>query len=448
MSLTALVFLIFFLAGCVLAFVRHPIYGLITYVGVYYLHPPSRWWGQDLPNLRWSLLVAVLTLVAVVLSRRRTPRLPPAAHKVLAGLVVFVLWCMVQSLWALDPQMHRELIIIVAKYTLLVLLIIKCVDSEQHLRLFLWSHVLGCFYLGWIVFRTYIGGRFEGFGGPDINEANAGALQIVTGIFVASSLFLTGRWRARAALLGCMPFIVNALVATMSRSGFLAAGVGGIIFNLFTPLRERRLVRLLSVLAAILFLLLTNPLYWLRIASVTQVGEEVEGVDTGSGRLVLMSAQVRMFLQHPLGCGHRCTAVLSPQFLDDRYLTGSGESRERSSHNTFLTTLVEQGVIGAALYILLVVWILKYVRELGRRLKGREGFLPGLLPAVAAILVSIVVGDMFVDYLKLEVRMWFVAILLVMLILTQPVRSQQAEGNGRTPARTDTAAPAGQTPRQ
>ncbi|HEY7378247.1 MAG TPA: O-antigen ligase family protein [Steroidobacteraceae bacterium] len=434
MSLTALAFLFFFMVGCVLAFVRHPIYGLITYVGVYYLHPPSRWWGQALPDLRWSLLVAVLTLLALMVSKHKGPPLPPAGRKLIAGLVVFVLWCLVQSLWALDPALHQELIVLVAKYTLLALLIIKCVDSERHLRLFLWSHVLGCLYLGWIVFQTYIGGRFEGFGGPDINEANAGALQIVTGIFVASSLFLASKWLGRAALLGGMPFIVNALVATMSRSGFLAAGVGGILFNLFTPLRERRRVRVLSVLAIILFAILTNPLYWLRMGSVTQAGEEVEGIDTGAGRLPLMQAQLRMFAQHPLGCGHRCTAVLSPNFLEDKYLTGSGEDRARASHNTFLSALVEQGVIGAVLYILLAVWIWKNIRELSRRLKGQEGFLPTLLPAVVAILGSIVVGDLFVDYLKSEVRIWFVAVVVVMLNLSSSTHDPQRHGVGGTAA--------------
>ena len=56
MSLTGLAFLLAFAAGIGLAVMRHPLFGLYTYIAVFYLHPPSRWWGETLPDLRWSLL--------------------------------------------------------------------------------------------------------------------------------------------------------------------------------------------------------------------------------------------------------------------------------------------------------------------------------------------------------------------------------------------------------
>jgi len=71
MSLTGIAFLIAFAAGCVLALGRHPIYGLVTYMGVFYLPPYLRWWGEALPNLRWSLLAAVVTLAAVQIHRTK-----------------------------------------------------------------------------------------------------------------------------------------------------------------------------------------------------------------------------------------------------------------------------------------------------------------------------------------------------------------------------------------
>lgn len=435
--ITASVFLACFAAGCLLAFVRHPIYGLMTYVAVFYLHPPSRWWGAALPELRWSLIAAGVTLLAVLFQRQQPQTYPLFRNKVMLGLLVFLGWVAVQTLWAFDMNMHLELLTLLAKYTLLVGLIYKCVDSEKHLSYFLWSHVLGCLYLGWIVFSTYSGGRFEGFGGPDINEANAGALQVVTGIFVGSSIFLAGKLRQKAAVLGCMPFIVNALIATISRSGFLALGVGGLIFNYFAPLRQRLWVGLLSTFAAVLFVSLTNPVYWARVASLMYAGEEVEGVDTGSGRLVLMEAQWRMFLDNPLGCGHRCTVILSRDFLSDEHLTGQGESRGRSSHSTPMSLLVEQGLPGALFYLLLIMWLVKTLRALRRQFKAPEhqgSFNAALLPAVAAALGAITIGDIFVDYLKLEVRMWFVATLMVMVKMAMLRSTEPAPGRLRRSA--------------
>ena len=439
MSLTSLLFLAAYFSGCIAALVRHPIYGLITYVLMLYLHPPSRWWGEALPDLRWSLLAAAFTLLGVLMKRKSLPTPPIMSHPVMVGLLAFVAWLGLQSVWALDRPMHMELLTIYVKYAVLLALIVKCLDSEEHVRLFLWAHVLGCFYLGWIVYSEYEGGRFEGFGGPDINEANAGALQIVTGIFAGSALFLATNWKGRAVLLGCMPFLVNALVATQSRSGFLAAGLGGVIFNFLAPKRYSKLIRVLSILAVVLFALLTNPQYWLRIGSLQYAGEEVEGVDTGAGRLVIMEAQWRMFLEYPLGCGHRCTASLSTRFLADEYLTGEGAERARASHNTVMSLLVEQGLPGVICYVVLLLWIIKKVLALRRRVRERADFQALFVPAMAAALAAITLGDMFVDYLKMEVRFWYVGLMIVMLGLTAPA-------GAKAPSRATAPADAGAVP--
>ena len=37
-------------AFAVLAFVRHPIYGLYLYLATVYVHPPSRWWATWFPT--------------------------------------------------------------------------------------------------------------------------------------------------------------------------------------------------------------------------------------------------------------------------------------------------------------------------------------------------------------------------------------------------------------
>lgn len=418
MSLTGLAFVIAFLAGCLLAFVRHPIFGLATYVGIFYLHPPSRWWGQGwMFEVRWSLIAALLTLLAIFLRDRRSDQkqLPPG---LIVGMLIFIAWMILQLSWALDTGLQLNLLELYLKYVLLVWLIFRCIDSVGTFKTMLWSHVLGCFYFGWIVYTSYGGGRFEGFGGPGVGDANSGAMQIVTGIFAGSVLFLAGRWRDRIALFLLMPFIVNALVASISRSAALAAAFGGAVFNLLTPRRFRWAVRFLSVLALLLFVILTNEVFWERMETLKHRGEYVQGQDTGWTRMAIIQAQWRMFEAHPLGCGHRCTAILSPSYMSDELLTGPEGARARSSHNSFMTMLVEHGIPGAGFYFLMIWWILRTVLRLYARLREDQGFLGQALPGVAAVLGAIVVGDLFVDYVKLEVRFWFIAMLLVMLNMT------------------------------
>lgn len=416
MSLSALGFILFFAIGCLLAFVRHPIFGLVTYVGVFYVHPPSRWWAQGIvADVRWALVAAGVTMVAMLMRPPATPTAPISRSGFIWGFIAMVAWVALQSLWAVDPEEHATLLSYYLKFILVVLMICRCIETPRHLAWFLWAHVAGCFYLGWLAFTSYAGGRLDGVGGPGIDEANAAALQMVTGIFVAAALFLSGRIKSRAALLAMIPIMVNGLVTTISRSGFLAAGAGGLAFNLLAPKRYRRAVGVLSVLALALFLMLTNDIYWQRISTIKYQGAEVEGVDTGGGRLQVIGAQWKMSKAHPFGCGHMCTTVLSPRYVPERYLTGG----VRASHNTFMTMLVDHGFVGAGLYILMQIWILRKLFEVHRLLTTDDGLLGAVLPALAAIFGAIFIGDLFAQFPKYEARIWFLSVLVVVIHLAK-----------------------------
>ena len=43
---------------------------------------------------------------------------------------------------------------------IVMVLITQGIRSEGDLKVFLWCHVLGCTYLGWIAYTSYSGGRF------------------------------------------------------------------------------------------------------------------------------------------------------------------------------------------------------------------------------------------------------------------------------------------------
>lgn len=435
MPLTALGFLALFFGGLFLAFTRHPAYGLFTYEITFYLHPPARWWGESLPDLRWSLLSALVTFFAyLAYARKVPPQHSFLSHGCLKALLLFTLWLWLQLLWALEFDLHFELAVLFTKYLVLLFLILRVLDTPERLRLFLWVHVIGCFIMGWVAYTDYTGGRFEGFGPPNVSEANAGALQLVTGVYTVAALFLYERRWARIALFLAMPFIVNGIITTISRSGFLELGAGGLIFFLFTPPSKKKIVIALSALGVLGALGLTSATYWNRIDTLSSAGENIEGEDTGYGRVVLMKAQWEMFKAHPFGTGHRGTATLSPLYLPEKYLTGAAGKRGRSSHNTFMTLLVEQGIFGVFFYVYLVWWTLRTLIRTKRVLREGDPLLALALTAIAAGLGAIFVGDMFVDYLKLESRYWFIGLLL---ILPRLARSQDV-----APSSLDGAAPA------
>jgi hypothetical protein len=421
MTLTGLGFLSLYGSGLLMAFARHPIYGLMVYVLVMFMHPPSRWWGDGLPDLRWSLIAALVTLIAYYMhpSKAAMPKWA-ISHGIYFAYVVLVIWMLIQWPWALWGEVHAEIVELYVKYLILIYLIYHVVDSDEKLRLFLWSYIIGCFYIGWIAYTTYSGGRFEGFGGPDIGEANAGALALVIGIFAAGPIFLSGRLIEKVILVGLMPFIVNGMVTAASRSAFLALVTGGLLYIYFSPRRYRSRIFGLGILAGVLLILLTNPFFWARMGTLKQAGADVtvqthgRKWDAGYGRLLIIQAQWKMFQENPLGHGHRGTAALSPYYLEDEQLTGSGEFRARSSHNTLMTMLVEHGVIGALVYIYAVWWMIRKLRRAGKVYRDRLDFRASLVPTMAAILGGITIADVFVDYLKLEPRLWFIAVLMIM----------------------------------
>jgi len=356
-----------------------------------------------------------VTLAALALRRSDAQSIAIRRNRPFWAFIGFVLWIALQSFWALDKEAHLELRDIYVKFIFVIVMVVKCIETDEHLRHFLWAHVLGCFYLGWLAFTSYAGGRLDGVGGPGIDESNAAALQMVTGILIAASLFLVSSRNARIALFVVIPIMVNGLVTTISRSGFLAAAVGGLAYIAFAPQRHRWTIRVLSVLAVVLFVMLTNQTYWDRIATIKHGGEQIEGVDTGGGRLEIVAAQWRMFQGRPFGCGHMCTTVLSPSYIDASLLSGGA----RASHNTFMTMLVDHGIVGVTFYVAMLVWLVRSLLVMRQRVAGRSDFSSLVLPAIAGVVFAITVGDMFAQYPKFEARIWFVSVVLVLLHFTE-----------------------------
>jgi hypothetical protein len=434
--LTAIVFLVGFAAFCVLAFTRHPIYGLLAYLLALYIEPSGQWWGQGgFSSIRWVFVAAAVTIVALWSSKNKPPPAGLMRSGLIWGMVCFVAWVTIQGGWALDQAMHTEFWTIWVKFLIIVVLICRCIDSEKHLRLFLWAHVAGCFYLGWLATSEYSGGRFEGFGSAGFAEANAGALQLVTGLIAAASLFLGEKWPQRAVLGAMMLIIVNGVVTTMSRSGFIAAVAAGLVFNLFTPKRYRMGVIVISAFGALLFMMLTNATYWERMDTIKLEGADIPGVDTGGGRLEIITAQWQMFHEHPLGCGHMCTSVLSPNFLEKRFLS---YGQERASHNTFMTMVVDHGIPGIIFYISMLVWTFTNLYRLLRQSRGSDSLVSTILPGVAGVLAAISVADMFVQYPRLEVRVWFLGLVVVLMNL----KRAEIAASARKPSVSERARPA------
>jgi len=432
MSLTAAVFLLSYAAGLGMALFRHPIFGLYTYTAVFYLDAPSRWWGEGLPDLRWSQLAAILTAVAMLRFKPVSAR--PSWHKSFPAvfLIAYSIWLWIQSPWALDPALHRECASIFTKYIIVYYMVYRLIDTPELARDFLLAHVVGCFYLGLIALGTDApGGRLDGVGGPGIDDSNtlgmhAAAIAVVSAMLV----FALRDWRRYAAVLSA-PLILNMIVKTGSRGAFLALFMGGLTIFALRPRENTRLFYGLAIIGVLAFGAVASDTFWERMQTIESAVKQDENIDNSAeGRIVQMKAGVHMFASHPLGVGHRGFAVLSPAYLDPIYLDQTGA---RSSHNTFISTLVEQGLPGAILFLLLWLWVFKSCL-LARRwaMLKRPLLNVSLMTAVCGGLVVVFIGGQFADFLKSEVQIWLLALLASLRVMpTAAAGAEAQETTGR-----------------
>jgi O-antigen ligase len=112
-------------------------------------------------------------------------------------------------------------------------------------------------------------------------------------------------------------------------------------------------------------------------------------------------------------------------YLDERHLANG----RRSSHNTFMSLLVEQGVPGVLFYFVLLIWTARNVFRLRRPMREASALTAALYAGTAAALGAITVGDMFVDYLKFEARFWFIGLLMVLVKFQESNKSLQAKND-------------------
>ena len=223
---SAAAFVLFFLACAVLALARSPLYGLGLYLAVFYIHPPSRWWGSMLPDLRWSLLAAVIALLAVVVGASKSAMVRAPGTRRCRGwrCSSSSAWFWIQNLWALDPERHFDASVQldqVRRCLLSCLSVGKGSQSCDEHPLFTLRDASSWELLCHLQGRE-LADRLDGVGGPGIDDANSLGMYLATGVVVGGMLLLASTgWRRRVALFIALPVILNGLILTGSRGAFL-----------------------------------------------------------------------------------------------------------------------------------------------------------------------------------------------------------------------------------
>ena len=415
MPVEALVFLGAVVGGSLLSLTRHPVWGLYAYIIVFYMDAPTRWWGASLPNLRWSFMVAGVTMVATVFYKTRQKdelgRPSFLSHAPQALYLVFVVWMYVQYMWATTGPDHNIGVTYFTKYAIIMYLIYTLVDSRKHVIGFLTAHVLGCFYLGLLAFTSNRSGRLDGIGGAGIDDSNNLGMYMATAAIVAGGLyFSTKNWRLWIAPVAALPFTLNTLVQAGSRGAFLALVAGALAVYVYRPQGTTMRLWSYGAVGIVLFGFLASDFFWERIASISDAAQQTEEADfSAMSRIQIIKDQWRMAVDHPLGVGHKGTTLLSYQYIDEIYWSVGGG---RSSHNAFMSALVDHGFFGLMIWSALSWKLFLKCRDVVKWARRENDIqLNWLAVIILGSAVVVWVGGLFAPFLRAEVFIWMIPLI-------------------------------------
>ena len=446
--MTAIIFLLLFAGGLGLCLFRHPIYGLYTYVAVFYLHPPSRWWAASLPDLRWSYLAALVTLVAVLARPGDTTR--PQWFSTTPGklLIAFTAWVWIQFPWALSKEDHQFFAVLYIKYLVVFYLVYRLLDSRERVVEFLLVHIAGCAYLGFVALGVRYTGRLDGVGGPGIDEANLLAAQVATGVVAAGMLLLSERGWKRLLCFAALPLMLNVMVMAGSRGAFLSVVAAGMVLWYFKTKAYTKAFYVYAIVGLFAVAYVTNDAFWQRMTTIGAAAESYDEADeSAQNRMVGFKAQLQMTKSWPHGAGHRGTAVLSPKYMEAKWLSKSANP-QRASHNTLMTAWVEQGLPGLYFYGAFFFFVFGTLFR-RRAVRKSEEAAPWnvVFAALGAGFTVMYIAGQFVDVAKAEIYIWMIAAMAASVELvrreTAPVDTKVKRGVARAKPATSPRAAAG-----
>jgi O-antigen ligase len=314
-----------------------------------------------------------------------------------AALVLFIAWAGVSLVWAEQPSAASDAVSRFALNFVLFPIALIAVRAPRHV-----VAVFAVFVAGALVAAVFglVSPPAEGEGrlsGVGLNPNQLGQLLAVAFV-LAAALATNRRWAGllRLAALSAAVFAAIALYMTLSRGALVALAVALIVAP-FAVGRGRRAGALVFVIVA-----LVGTVGWFTAVApesalqrITQ--PEAEG---GSGREDLWRVGWRMVEDHPVrGVGAGNFPVTSVNYLFRPGATGHDKfiiDTPKVPHNIYLQVLAELGIVGLALFVMILVLSLRCILVAARKFAQRnEWLMETLARALFISLAGLLVAEFF-----------------------------------------------------
>jgi len=410
MPITALFFILIYLILAIMAFTKRPIYGLYGYLFAFYMHPPSKYWGYALPELRWSLIIAVITLMALFLKKEKDEKFILFYFRETKLFFAFVLYVLIQYFWAWNTIIHTEYIFMSFKFLLLIIVIQNCIKDEKDVIQFIIVNLLGAAYVSYIGISQHAGGRFEGIGGPGLSETNEISQHLGVILIMSSYLLLCKLKKSYWLIVLPIALLLNAIMYTQSRGAILALVLAAVVAIFYAPKNVKKQFFMFALLGGVVFSVLLGPRMIERFNGLQINDDGAIKEKSANTRIVVIKAQWEMFKENPIfGYGHKGTIFLSSAYIPREYLT----SGIRASHNFIMAILVDHGVIGAALYFSVIISCIRRMQVSAKKTlrSERSRLIRTLIIGVTISLVFLMLGGFGANNKVMEVDIWLYALI-------------------------------------
>ena len=417
MSKTAMAWLALYGTSLIATWVN-PMYGVMGIMTEYYRRPSLQWWGDELPRLRWNLIVtavfAASAIVAAMTKRDLFNPLPEVDKRVrfwwtlfAVNLLIINFIIPIDRAWALDKTLYWMKVGV-----LMPALLIMVMRSRKAIDMFMLANAIGLAFWGWDAYTDpkREASRLVNIGSGDTLNDNMAANHLVLMLPMIVAILMNGEGRIRKAIAGVsLPLTVNTIILCNSRGSTvgLLAGLAAI------PLLAKKGHRSKSVLlgAAVVggFLLLADPQYIERQLSIADYEED----GSSQGRLEGWSQATRIVADYPFGGGAHGFHILIPRYSEE--LADKHFGSERAPHNTVILVATEYGVLGIAFWGALYLAVFRLLLRI-RRTALQTGSQYYYIRSVALFvgLLAWIVSSMFSDRLYSEGNYWILSLVLAL----------------------------------
>jgi O-antigen ligase len=285
-------------------------------------------------------IMLIIFGTATILMRGKIRRLT-AVHY---ACLLYLLWVLISCLYSAHPDISFPYALLLCQLVAIVLLIWEFTMTRAQQLGLLQSYVFGCAVSIVSLFNNYMHGtttitdRYYATG----FDPNYLAVELAIGICIAIYLFVVHPSRIlRVINIIIVPFAIMAILLTGSRGGFvtLFAALAVLVITI-----NRRNYKWATLLVVVTIMASIYSIQFIPQASIDRLSQTQSEITSGSltERRMIWAAGYLVFYKHML------LGVGAGTFIEE---AGVGQV----AHNTYLETLVEVGMIGFALLVIIFI---------------------------------------------------------------------------------------------